>query len=68
MVTVKEELPSLDRNDFDAVNKFVDRIIKDIWTTSKQEINDKWRDELKMAMVKDYMFDLINPDLLDFDK
>ena len=68
MVTVKEELPSLDRNDFYAVNKFVDRIIKDIWATSKQEINDKWRDELKMAMVKDYMFDLINPDLLDFDK
>lgn len=68
MVTIKEELPSLDRNDFDAVNKFVDRIIKDIWTTSKQESNDKWRDELKMAMVKDYMFDLINPDLLDFDK
>jgi hypothetical protein len=68
MVTVKEELPSLDRNDFDAVNKLIDRIIKDIWKTSKQEINDKWRDELKMAMVKDYMFDLINPDLLDFDK
>ena len=68
MVTVKEELPSLDRNDFNAVNKFIDRIIKDIWKTSKQEINDKWRDELKIAMVKDYMFDLINPDLLDFDK
>lgn len=68
MVTIKEELPSLDRNNFDAVNKFVDRIIKDIWTTSKQEPNGKWRDELKMAMVKDYMFDLINPDLLDFDK
>lgn len=68
MVTVKEELPSLDRNDFDAVNKLIDRIIKDIWKTSKQEINDKWRDELKMAMVKDYMFDLINTDLLDFDK
>lgn len=65
-VAVKEELPSLDKNDFDAVNKFVDRIIKDIWTTSKQEPNDKWRDELKMAMVKDYMFDLINPELLDF--
>ena len=68
MITIKKELPSLDRNDFDAVNKFVDRIIKDIWATSKQEINDKWRDELKMAMVKDYMFDLINTDLLDFDK
>lgn len=66
MVTVKEELPSLDRNDFDAVNKFVDRIIKDIWTTSKQEPHSEWRDELKMAMVKDYMFDLINPELLDF--
>ena len=68
MVTVKEELPSLDRNDFDAVNKLIDRIIKDIWKTSKQEINDKWRDELKMAMAKDYMLDLINTDSLDFDK
>jgi hypothetical protein len=34
----------------------VDRIITDIWTTSKLEVDDEWQDELKMALVKDYMF------------
>lgn len=68
MIIIKEELKNLDRNDFDKVCELVDKIIKDIWTTSKEEINNKWRDELKMSMIKDYMIDLINPDLLDFDK
>jgi 5-methylthioribose kinase len=66
-IIVKKELPQLDRNDFEKVCEFVDHIIQDIWETSKQEVNEVWRDELKMAMVKDYMIDLINPDLLDFD-
>jgi 5-methylthioribose kinase len=66
-IIVKKELPQLDRNDFEKVCEFVDNIIQDIWETSKQEVNEVWRDELKMAMVKDYMIDLINPDLLDFD-
>lgn len=68
IVNVKKELEKLDRNDFDEVSKLVDKILKDIWTTSQVETNIEWRDELKIAMIKDYMFDLINPDLLDFDK
>jgi 5-methylthioribose kinase len=66
-IIVKKELPQLDRNDFEKVCEFVDNIVEDIWETSKQEVNEVWRDELKMAIVKDYMIDLINPDLLDFD-
>jgi 5-methylthioribose kinase len=66
-IIIKKALPQLDRNDFEKVCEFVDNIIQDIWETSKQEVNEIWRDELKMAMVKDYMIDLINPDLLDFN-
>jgi 5-methylthioribose kinase len=66
-IIVKKELPQLDRNDFEKVCELVDHIIQDIWETSKQEVNEVWGDELKMAMVKDYMIDLINPDLLDFN-
>jgi 5-methylthioribose kinase len=66
-IIIKKALPQLDRNDFEKVCEFVDNIVEDIWETSKQEANEVWRDELKMAMVKDYMIDLINPDLLDFD-
>jgi 5-methylthioribose kinase len=65
-IIVKKELPQLDRNNFEKVCDLVDRIVEDIWETSKLEVNEVWRDELKMAMVKDYMIDLINPDLLDF--
>ena len=67
-VNVKKELKNLDRNNFTDVNNLVDKIVEDIWTTSKYEIDDKWRDRAKMDMVKDYMIDLINPDLLDFEK
>jgi 5-methylthioribose kinase len=66
-IIVKKELPQLDRNDFEKVCELVDHIVEDIWTTSKLEVDEVWRDELKMAMVKDYMIDLINPDLLDFN-
>jgi 5-methylthioribose kinase len=66
-IIIKKELPQLDRNDFEKVCELVDHIIQDIWETSKLEVDEVWRDELKMAMVKDYMIDLINPDLLDFD-
>lgn len=66
-VKVKQEYQNLDKNNFEQVSDLVDRIITDIWTTSKLEKNPKWQDELKMAMIKDYMIDLINPDLLDFD-
>ena len=65
-VKVKQEYSTLDKTDFAKVCDLVDRIITDIWTTSKLENNPIWHDELKMAMIKDYMIDLINPDLLDF--
>lgn len=66
-VKVKKEYENLDKNDFEQVCDLVDRIIEDIWITSEQETNPDWHDELKKAMMKDYMIDLINPDLLDFD-
>jgi hypothetical protein len=68
MIDVKKELTNLDKSDFIKVCNLVDKIITDIWITAKQEKNEKWRDELKIAITKDYMIDLINPDLLDFDK
>lgn len=68
MVNIKKELAKLDRDDFTKVCYLVDKIVRDIWITSQAETNAKWQDELKMAMIKDYMIDLINPDLLDFDK
>ena len=66
-IKVKQEYETLDKTNFEQVNNLVDRIIEDIWITSKLETNEGWQDELKMALVKDYMFDLINPELLDFD-
>jgi len=68
VVNIKKELAKLDRDDFTKVCYLVDKIVRDIWITSQAETNAKWQDELKMAMIKDYMIDLINPDLLDFDK
>lgn len=67
-IKVKQEYQNLDKNNFEQVCGLVDRIIEDIWVTSKLENDPTWQDELKMAMIKDYMIDLINPDLLDFDK
>ena len=67
MIEVKKEYQTLDKNDFERVCDLVDRIIEDIWATSKLEKNSVWQDELKMAMIKDYMIDLINPQLLDFE-
>ena len=66
-VKIKKEYENLDKNNFEQVCDLVDRIIQDIWITSEQETDPEWQDELKMAMMKDYMIDLINPDLLDFD-
>ena len=59
-VNLKTELQNLDRNDFMAVSNLVDRIIKDIWDTATD-------DDCLYGLIKDYMIDLINPDLLDFD-
>lgn len=59
-VHIKTELQNLDRNDFISVANLVDRIIKDIWDTATD-------DDCLDGLMKDYMIDLINPDLLDFD-
>lgn len=67
-IKVKKEYENLDKNNFEQVCDLVDRIIEDIWVTSKLATDPTWQDELKIAMIKDYMIDLINPNLLDFDK
>jgi hypothetical protein len=59
-INIKTELQNLDRNDFISVANLVDRIIKDIWDTATD-------DDCLDGLMKDYMIDLINPDLLDFD-
>ena len=61
-VNIKTELGNLDRNDFMAVNDLVDRIIFDL-----SDILVDVGDEIMLAAAKDYMIDLINPKLLDFD-
>ena len=59
-INIKTELQNLDRNDFISVANLVDRIIKDIWDTSTD-------DDCLDGLIKDYMIDLINPNLLDFN-
>lgn len=60
-VDIKKELNSLDRNDFDRVAIFVSKIIEDIKDATKID------EDMGLSLVEDYLFDLINPDLLDFD-
>ena len=62
IVNIKKELATLDRNDFDRVCEFVDKIVADI-----EEIITEIGYEEALDLTKDYMIDLINPDLLDFD-
>jgi hypothetical protein len=59
-VNVKKEFVNLDRNNFKDVCGLVDKIIEDICETSTD-------DDCLDGLIKDYMIDLINPDLLDFD-
>jgi hypothetical protein len=59
-VHIKTELQNLNRDDFMAVANLVDRIIKDIWDTATD-------DDCLDGLIKDYMIDLINPNLLDMD-
>ena len=71
-VNVKKELESLDRNNFKDVYELVDKIVNDIMVTSKefstgQPDQDKLANDLVKDMMKDYMIDLINPELLDFN-
>jgi len=63
IVNIPKELATLDRNDFDKVCELVDKIIEDI-----EEILTETGYEEALALTKDYMIDLINPDLLDFEK
>ena len=61
-VHIKEELSKLDRNDFMAVSDLVDKIIFDL-----SDLLIDVGDEIMLAAAKDYMIDLINPNLLDFE-
>jgi hypothetical protein len=63
IVNIPKELANLDRNDFTAVCELVDKIVEDV-----EEIFTEIGHEEALALTKDYMIDLINPDLLDFDK
>jgi len=62
MVNIKAELQNLDRDDFMAVSQLVDLIIFDL-----SDLLIDVGDEIMLAAAKDYMIDLINPNLLDFD-
>jgi hypothetical protein len=62
IVNLKTELQNLDRDDFMAVSQLVDLIIFDL-----SDLLIDVGDEIMLAAAKDYMIDLINPDLLDFD-
>jgi hypothetical protein len=61
-VNIKKELQNLDRDDFMAVSQLVDLIIFDL-----SDLLIDVGDEIMLAAAKDYMIDLINPDLLNFD-
>lgn len=61
-VNIKKELQNLDRNDFTAVSDLVDKILFDL-----SDLLIDLGDEITLAAAKDYMIDLINPELLDFD-
>ena len=60
-VNIKKELETLDRNDFDRANILVNQIMEDIKETMGIDY------EMGMGLIEDYLFDLINPELLDFD-
>ena len=60
-VNIKTELAALDRNDFDRATILVTQIMNDI----KETIGDDY--DMGMSLIEDYLYDLINPDLLDFN-
>ena len=62
VMNIKKELQNLDRDDFMAVSQLVDLIIFDL-----SDLLIDVGDEIMLAAAKDYMIDLINPDLLNFD-
>jgi hypothetical protein len=59
-VNIKKELENLDRNDFDRANILVTQIMEDIKETMGNDY------EMGMGLIEDYLFDLINPEFLDF--
>jgi hypothetical protein len=61
-INIKQELQNLDRNDFTAVCGSVDKIVFDL-----TDLLVNVGDEVVLDAAKDYMIDLINPALLDFD-
>ena len=61
-VKVKQELENLDRDDFMAVCDLADKIVFDL-----NNLLVKTGDECMLDAAKDYIIDLINPDLLDFN-
>ena len=65
IVNIPKELENLDRNDIDKVCELVDKLVDDIMSTYYFTEKDE---EVLAALITDYMIDLINPDLLDFDK
>jgi hypothetical protein len=62
VINIKKELQNLNRDDFMAVHDLVDKIIFDL-----SDLLVDVGDEIMLAAAKDYMIDLINPDLLDMD-
>jgi hypothetical protein len=59
-IHIKQELETLDRNDFDRTNILVTQIMEDIKETMGNDY------EMGMGLIEDYLFDLINPEFLDF--
>lgn len=60
-VHIKEELSKLDHNNFDRATRLVTQIMDDIKETMGNDY------DMGMSLIEDYLYDLINPDLLDFD-
>jgi hypothetical protein len=61
-INLKTELQNLNRDDFMAVAALVDKIVFDL-----SDLLIDVGDEIMLSAAKDYMIDLINPELLDFD-
>jgi hypothetical protein len=60
-VNLKKELETLDRNDFDSATMLVTQIMEDIRETMDED------HDMGMSLIEDYLYDLINSNLLDFD-
>lgn len=59
-VFIKKELSQLDRNDFMAVCNLAEKIVSDL-----RNLLIEAGDECMLDAAKDYLIDLINPELLD---